>query len=95
VAVDCKADAGVFVPVVDHGKCEGKNDCVRVCPYDVFEVTRIRDADFKNVALLSRFKVAVHGMKTAYTPRSEQCQACGMCVAACPEKAITLSRRGS
>jgi len=32
-------------------------------------------------------------MKMAYTPNVDACLACGLCVAACPEKAITLSRR--
>ncbi|HEY4184287.1 MAG TPA: ferredoxin family protein [Polyangia bacterium] len=25
-------------PVVDRARCEGKRDCVEVCPYGVFEV---------------------------------------------------------
>ena len=27
---------GRVVPVIDRRKCEGKQDCVRVCPYHVF-----------------------------------------------------------
>jgi len=34
---NCK-DAGVLVPVIDRDRCEGKKDCVEVCPYDVFEM---------------------------------------------------------
>ena len=78
------------MPVVDRNKCEGKHDCVDVCPYGVFEVRRIDDADFKDLTLIGKVKSVVHGRKTAYTPKSEACQACGLCVVACPEQAIRL-----
>jgi NAD-dependent dihydropyrimidine dehydrogenase PreA subunit len=88
----CKAEPGTYVPVVNHAKCEGKNDCVEVCPYDVFELRRIEEADYATLGFLARIKVRVHGMKTAYTPNADACKACGLCVVACPEKAITLRR---
>ncbi|MDH4249099.1 MAG: 4Fe-4S binding protein, partial [Deltaproteobacteria bacterium] len=28
--------------------------------------------------------------RTAYTPHAQACKACGLCVTACPEHAITL-----
>ena len=86
----CRAEAGRFVPVVDRSRCEGKRDCVEVCPYGVFEVRRMEDADFAGLSVLGKFKSIVHGRKTAYTPHADQCQACGLCVVACPEKAIRL-----
>jgi NAD-dependent dihydropyrimidine dehydrogenase PreA subunit len=89
---ECKQAPGAFAPIVDRGRCEGKEDCVRVCPYDVFEVRRIDDADFRALGVFGRLKVRVHGMKSAYTPRADACQACGKCVEACPEKAIRLGR---
>ena len=88
----CRAEPGLFLPVVDRGRCEGKRDCVEVCPHSVFEVRRIDDADFAKLSILGRVKSVVHGRKTAYTPAADQCQACGLCVVACPEKAITLVR---
>jgi NAD-dependent dihydropyrimidine dehydrogenase PreA subunit len=88
----CKADPGAWRPVVDHGRCEGKRDCVDVCPYDVFEVRRIDDADFRALGWFGRARVFVHRMQTAYTPRAAACQACGLCVVACPEDAISLVR---
>lgn len=36
-AADCKQKAGVIAPVVDLKRCEGKGDCVTVCPENVFE----------------------------------------------------------
>jgi len=35
---DCAPDAGRVVPRIDRNRCEAKADCVRVCPYDVFEI---------------------------------------------------------
>ena len=87
---DCKAAPGSFIPLVDRVRCEGKGDCVIVCPYDVFEVRRIEDEAFRLLPWLSRLKIAVHGMKSAYTPRADQCRACGYCIVSCPEHAIKL-----
>jgi NAD-dependent dihydropyrimidine dehydrogenase PreA subunit len=91
-APDCRAGAGEFAPVVDRARCEGKADCVEVCPFDVFEVRRMDDADFAALNLFARLKSLAHKRQTAYTPLASACQACGKCVAACPEKAIKLAR---
>lgn len=90
---ECKAETGTWEPIINRSRCEGKSDCVAVCPYDVFEVKRITEADYKTLPLLGRLKLRVHGMKTAYTPNVDQCKACGLCVVSCPEKAITLRPR--
>jgi len=89
---ECRAAPGEFAPVVDRSKCEGKSDCVDVCPFHVFEVGRIHDDDFARLGVLGKLKSLAHGRKTAYTPLASACQACGKCVAACPEKAIKLAR---
>jgi NAD-dependent dihydropyrimidine dehydrogenase PreA subunit len=86
---ECK-ETGRLVPVIDSSRCEAKEDCVEVCPYNVFEVRRLTDAERAALGLLTRFKVFVHGGKQAFTPRAEDCHACGKCVTACPEKAIKL-----
>lgn len=87
----CRAVPGAYRPVIDRHTCEGKADCVAVCPYNVFEVRRIDEAEYRALPALVRLKLWVHGKKTAYTPREEACQACGLCVVACPEHAITLA----
>jgi 4Fe-4S ferredoxin len=89
----CKAPAGTYLPVIDHARCEGKRDCVQVCPYGVFEVRRIDDADFARLGLLAKLKSVAHRRQTAYAVGADACRACGLCVVACPEDAIALARR--
>lgn len=89
---ECKQDAGVIVPVVDLRRCEGKGDCLEVCPENVFEIRRVDDADYKKLGAMNRLKLRVHGMKVAYTPNADACRSCGLCVTACPERAIKLAR---
>jgi 4Fe-4S ferredoxin len=89
---DCAPDKALR-PVVDRRRCEGKSDCVAVCPCTVFEVRRMDDAEFDALPFLGRVKSWVHGRMTAYTPNEDACEACGLCVSACPEKAIRLVAR--
>jgi 4Fe-4S ferredoxin len=82
---------GVVVPVIDRNRCEGKEDCVRVCPYGVFEVQKL---DLQARAELSRFarvRSFFHGYRQALVVQPDACHACGLCVQACPERAIRLS----
>src|SRR5579862_4077652 len=88
----CRAAPASWVPVVDRAACEGKGDCVDVCPFAVFQVRRIEDADFEALSFFGKLKSRAHGRKTAYTPSAPLCQACGLCVVSCPEDAITLVR---
>jgi NAD-dependent dihydropyrimidine dehydrogenase PreA subunit len=64
----------------------------RRLPLRVFEVRRIESADYKSLGLLAQIHVRLHGMQMAYTPRADQCHACGLCVVACPEDAIRIER---
>lgn len=74
----CKAEPASYRPVIHHGKCEGKSDCVVVCPFDVFEVRRIDDADWQPLSLLNKVKVFAHRKQTAYAIRADACKACGL-----------------
>lgn len=91
MADPCAPESGQVVPVIDRSRCEAKEDCVRVCPYDVFEVRRLSDTERAGLSWLARAKLLVHGGRQAFAVHAENCHACGLCVKACPEKAIRLS----
>lgn len=90
--IDCKQPAGQFAPRIDRNKCEGKEDCVRACPYQVFEIGTLAPADRHQLSLKGRIKGFAHGYRQAFAVRAELCHSCGLCVSACPERAITLAR---
>ena len=81
------------MPVINRNRCEAKGPCVDMCPYDVLEIRTVDTVDRKTLSSLGRLKLIVHGGRQAYAVRPDACQACGLCVTACPEKAITLARR--
>ena len=86
----CRAPSARWIPVVDREKCEGKQECVVVCPYSVFELGTLTDSEYSSMGFVGRLKARSHDRKTARTPRADACRACGLCVVACPEDAITL-----
>jgi 4Fe-4S ferredoxin len=88
--MECQ-EGGRTVPVIDRNRCEGKEECVRACPYQVFEMGRLSVAERKALRLPGRLKAFFHGNRQAFAVRAAECHACGLCVTACPEKAITLS----
>jgi 4Fe-4S ferredoxin len=91
---DCK-EPGRVVPVIDRNKCEGKEDCLRVCPYHVFEIRKLGAEEKSQLSFVGRLKAFAHGNQQAFVVLPDECHACGLCVTACPEKAITLAPRGS
>ena len=91
-ASDCKQEAGVVAPVINHLKCEGAGDCVDVCPHDVFNIRMLTAPELKALPLILWIKVKVHGGKQAFVVNGEACRSCGLCVKACPEHAIRLLR---
>ena len=86
----CAPEAGRVAPVIDRNRCEAKADCVRVCPYDVFEVRRLTAEERVGLSFIGRVKLFAHRGRQAFAVRADQCHACGLCVKACPEKAIRL-----
>ena len=88
----CSAEAGVFKPVIDRNRCEGKEACVAICPYQVFSMGIVERGDRNALTLAGRVKGFVHRWHQAFATNAQACHACGLCVTACPEKAITLER---
>ncbi len=89
---DCPQPAGAFRPRIDRNRCEGKGDCVRVCPVGVFDVGTLPAEQRSGLGWRGRIKGVVHGWQQALLVRADACQACGLCVKACPESAISLQR---
>jgi NAD-dependent dihydropyrimidine dehydrogenase PreA subunit len=79
-----------MLPVIDRNRCEAKAECVRVCPYAVFDLRALTHQEKRSLSLLGRLKARVHGNRQAFVARPGDCHACGKCVAACPEEAIRL-----
>jgi NAD-dependent dihydropyrimidine dehydrogenase PreA subunit len=86
----CRPEAGRWVPVIDRNRCEAKADCVAACPYDVFAIQPLGEAERAKLSLIGRLKAFAHGGKQAFAVRAADCHGCGKCVTACPEKAIKL-----
>lgn len=95
MAEPCAPESGQVAPVIDRSRCEAKEDCVRVCPYHVFEVRRLTGDERQSLGWVARAKLVVHGGRQAFAVRAADCHACGLCVKACPEKAIRLTAVGT
>jgi NAD-dependent dihydropyrimidine dehydrogenase PreA subunit len=88
--VFCKHLPGKLMPKINFSACESKMDCIKVCPYNVFEMQEITPVQYKALSFTGKIKTMFHGRKKAFAVRPEACHACGLCITACPEKAITL-----
>ncbi len=93
VEAQCQDEAGAIVPIIDRNRCEGKSDCVQVCPFEVFELRELSASQKGAMSLMGRVKAWAHGNEQAFVVRPDECHACGLCVKACPEKAISLRKR--
>jgi len=89
----CPQPPGQVAPRIDAERCEGKADCLRVCPYEVFEIRAPTSEERRALSLRARLKVWAHGGRQGFVANREACHGCGLCVAACPEHAIVLRRR--
>ena len=91
---ECALGPGKVVPVVNRERCENKGPCVDVCPYGVFTIHALAEVDKRRLSWKGRVRLWAHGGQQAHASFAERCEGCGLCVAACPEKAITLQRVG-
>jgi 4Fe-4S ferredoxin len=88
----CKKESGILMPIINLSKCEGKEPCVTICPYNVLEMQRITESDYNQLTFKGKLKTFIHGKNKAYLVKPDQCHSCGLCVTACPENAIKLGR---
>jgi NAD-dependent dihydropyrimidine dehydrogenase PreA subunit len=91
-AAQCKQEPGVLRPVIDRNRCEGKQDCVAVCPYQVFSMGTVAPEQRHGLTLIGKLKGYAHKWQQSFALNADACHACGLCVATCPEKAISLRR---
>jgi NAD-dependent dihydropyrimidine dehydrogenase PreA subunit len=89
-AAGCREHAGKVAPFVDRNRCEGKEDCVRVCPYGVFEIRTLATEERASLSLLGKLKAWGHNWKQSHVVNPGNCHACRLCIEACPEKALEL-----
>src|ERR1700747_3294717 len=89
----CEPEAGRLIPIIDRNRCDGKQDCVAVCPFDVFAIQRLTALDLAIFSVSPRKAHKLVGKWQAFTVRAEACHACNVCVVAGPEDAIRLVRR--
>lgn len=87
-----KQAPGLFVPVIDRNRCEGKADCVPACPYSVFKVSTLPKNMRKGLSWFGLLKGSAHRWQQALLVNPGACRACAECVKVCPENAITLAR---
>ena len=88
--VECNGQPGKVAPVVDRNRCEAKAECVRVCPYNVFEIRSLSTQDRASLSVRGKLKAWAHGNQQAFVVRPADCHACQLCVKACPEQALRL-----
>src|SRR5262245_42337135 len=86
----CADQPGSLVPVIDRNRCEAKDACVQICPYGVFEIATLGAEERRALSLIGRLKAFGHGYRQAFAVHADRCHGCGLCVQACPEKAIKL-----
>lgn len=86
----CSELSGRVAPVVNRNRCEGKDACVMVCPFDVFEIAKISKEERAKLSIIGKIKAFNHGGMQAFVINPSACHACKPCIDACPENALSL-----
>jgi 4Fe-4S ferredoxin len=89
---DFKHPLGKLMPIIDAERCEGAGPCAEVCPTKVFTMRKLAADERQALRWKARIKVFVRGGQQAFVTDAEACRGCGLCVTACPERAIKLGR---
>ena len=67
---NCKAEAGVFRPVINRNKCEAKGPCVPACPYGVLEILALTPVEKSGLSFFGKLKAMAHGNKQAHVVKA-------------------------
>ena len=86
----CSEISGRVAPVVNRNRCEVKDACVMVCPFDVFKIAKISKEERAKMSIIGRIKAFNHGGMQAFVVNPDVCHACKLCIDACPENALSL-----
>jgi 4Fe-4S ferredoxin len=91
---ETSANRRVAQPYFDRNRCEGKADCVSVCPWDAIVVTTLPKTERRGLSLLGIIKGHVHGWQQAVLTDPSACRGCRLCENVCPEQAIHFASQG-
>lgn len=57
----CKAEAGIFEPVIDRLRCTAEGPCIKACPFDVLAFRQIPAEQRADYPWLLRMRLASKG----------------------------------
>ena len=69
---ECKQVPGLFRPVIDRNRCEGKKECVAVCPYNVFSMGTVEPELRRGLSLRGKLKGFAHRWQQAFASNADR-----------------------